>query len=258
MAGQSIFSRTLLFFNNSSKTILTNRINRVNLTPSAMGFKQDPKELEKYKIPERPKKPLTAFFAFMVDKRPIFEKEHPGLPNTALVKKISEEWKILSTEAKAKYEEHAKRSRVEYDHEILAYEESLTPDQQRVLKELREEQLEEKKRRKIKKESKEEGKPKRPASSFGIFLKEFTQSHREGKSFNEVIKEIKDKWTKLPESEKNIYKAEFEKNRVEYEKNLKAWENRMLAEGKEQLIRVKTLKAHQAKLKCSKKGSKLE
>lgn len=256
MAGQSIFFRTLSFLNNGGgKVILSNRANRVNLTPTSKTLKKDAKDFEKYKVPEKPKKPLTSFFTYLVEKRSIVEKENPTLTSKDIIKKLSEVWKSLSPEVRKKYEEQAQQNKNEYQEKIEDYIANLTPEQESIIKQRENEKHEDRERRRHKKELRNERKPKRPGSSFGLFVCEQSKGkkYKETSTLSEFMNEIKSQWAKLTEVEKDKYRFEYKKKKEQYEKELVAWEHKMIAEGKEHLVREKILKEYGSKGKGVKK-----
>lgn len=208
--------------------------------------------IDSHKIPNKPKRPLTGYLKFMMEKRPIILKENPSLQSTDIVKRVAEQWKALSYEGKAKYQEEAVHDRAKYDEEILKYNAELTPEQVEVLSHIEYEKRKDRKKRKLRKEYIATGKPKRPITSFGLFVQDNATS---GKPLAEVMIEMKTKWEQLPDIEKQKYQIKFKKNIEKYEIELAKWENEMIAEGKTHLIRVQTLKKHSSSTSKGKKGN---
>lgn len=54
------------------------------------------KKVKAEKDPNAPKRPLSPFFLFIQERRPILSAEFSNLSNTELVKAISEEWRNLN------------------------------------------------------------------------------------------------------------------------------------------------------------------
>jgi hypothetical protein len=61
-----------------------------------------------------PKKPQTAFFLYIGDRRADYKKENPEKSFGELTKCMSEEWKNLSPKDKAKYEVKAAEDKARY------------------------------------------------------------------------------------------------------------------------------------------------
>lgn len=218
-----------------------------------MGIKSDAKTvIDSHKIPNKPKRPLTGYLKFMLEKRPIILKENPSLQNTDIVKRVAEQWKDLSLEGKAKYQEAAVQDRAKYDEEILKYNADLTPEQVEVLSHIEYEKRKDRKKRKLRKEYIAAGKPKRPINSFGLFVQD---NATPGKSLTEVMIDVKAKWEQLPDIEKQKYQIKFRKSLEKYEVELAKWENEMIAEGKTHLIRAQTLKKHPSLTSKGKKSN---
>ena len=68
-----------------------------------------------------PKKPLTAYFWYMKERRESLKKEEPTLSNTGIVSKMSEEWKKLDKEAQSKYIKLAEDDKRRYEIDMREY-----------------------------------------------------------------------------------------------------------------------------------------
>eukprot|EP00286_Rhodomonas_abbreviata_P026534 CAMPEP_0181311500 /NCGR_PEP_ID=MMETSP1101-20121128/13170_1 /TAXON_ID=46948 /ORGANISM="Rhodomonas abbreviata, Strain Caron Lab Isolate" /LENGTH=192 /DNA_ID=CAMNT_0023418235 /DNA_START=186 /DNA_END=765 /DNA_ORIENTATION=+ len=64
---------------------------------------------------DKPKRPLSAYFRFTIEKRKELKVSMPTLSNTDVVKKMGEMWKALTPAEKKPYEEAAAAERAEYD-----------------------------------------------------------------------------------------------------------------------------------------------
>eukprot|EP01066_Platyproteum_vivax_P010559 Platyproteum_vivax@DN4739_c0_g2_i1.p1 len=82
--------------------------------------KQTPKRKasQAVKDPLAPKKPLTSYFVFSNDMRHEAKEKNKQIPTA---KEISEMWKALKPEKRAKYEEKFKKSMAEFDLKMTAY-----------------------------------------------------------------------------------------------------------------------------------------
>lgn len=116
------------------------------------GIKQETKFLlDKLKVPERPKKPLTAYFRFLLEYRGKVLKENPGIKITEVTKTASEAWRELDEAKKADYEQQHRDELDRYTKQYLDYEAKLTDEQRAVLQAAKEEKLQERKKRKLNK-----------------------------------------------------------------------------------------------------------
>jgi len=98
-----------------------------NYTPSAeyaATAKTVAKSNKALKDPNAPKKPMTAFFAFMGDERENIQKDNPGIAHTEIAKKGGEMWKALSAEEKKSYEEKYKTAMVKWKVDNQEYQET--------------------------------------------------------------------------------------------------------------------------------------
>eukprot|EP01138_Halocafeteria_seosinensis_P006344 gb/GECG01006485.1/.p1 GENE.gb/GECG01006485.1/~~gb/GECG01006485.1/.p1 ORF type:complete len:608 (+),score=142.93 gb/GECG01006485.1/:1-1824(+) len=72
-----------------------------------------------------PKKPLSAFFFFSSERRPIIQKEFPDLGIGKIQIKVGEEWANLDSETKAKYQTRAEKAKEEYQQKLKEYQEKI-------------------------------------------------------------------------------------------------------------------------------------
>ncbi|XP_055303999.1 transcription factor A, mitochondrial-like [Sitodiplosis mosellana] len=194
------------------------------------------KIVQKLGIPEPPKKPMTGFIRFAQDSRD--SNKASSKSQTALTVLAAEQWKQLSDEQKEKYNGAYKQEYAEYRKRYLEYINKLTPEQKKAIKAERKLLRENKKIAAEKKTLKDElralGKPKKPESSFTLFVSD------QFKNPNVVTKkasDLKDNWAKLSDNERQAYKQRAQQSRDKYEGELKAWEDKMMTEGKAHLIR---------------------
>ena len=71
---------------------------------------------------DAPKRPLSAYFFFIQERRETLKKEKPNLDNKELIKTMGEEWNKLSDEEKKPYSKKADADKKRYQDEIKAYE----------------------------------------------------------------------------------------------------------------------------------------
>lgn len=76
---------------------------------------------KRYKDPNAPKRPPSAFFIFCADFRPKIKGESPGLSIGDVAKRLGEMWNNTATEEKQPYEKRAAKLREKYEEEMNAY-----------------------------------------------------------------------------------------------------------------------------------------
>jgi len=76
---------------------------------------------KRFKDPNAPKRPPSAFFLFCADFRPKVKSECPGLTIGDTAKKLGEMWNRSSSEDKQPYEKKAAKLKEKYDKDIVAY-----------------------------------------------------------------------------------------------------------------------------------------
>jgi len=79
------------------------------------------KKKKKYKDPNAPKRPPSAFFIFCSEFRPKVKSESPGLSIGDVAKKLGEMWNSTSGEDKQPYEKKAAKLKEKYEKDIAAY-----------------------------------------------------------------------------------------------------------------------------------------
>ncbi|XP_012682536.2 high mobility group protein B1b [Clupea harengus] len=76
---------------------------------------------KRFKDPNAPKRPPSAFFIFCADFRPKVKGEFPGLTIGDIAKKLGEQWNGSAAEVKQPYEKKAAKLKEKYDKDIAAY-----------------------------------------------------------------------------------------------------------------------------------------
>ena len=71
---------------------------------------------------DAPKRPLSAYFFYIQERREALKKEKPNLDNKELIRTMGEEWNKLSDEEKKPYSKMAENDKKRYQDEIKAYE----------------------------------------------------------------------------------------------------------------------------------------
>ena len=79
------------------------------------------KKRKKVKDPNAPKKPLTAYFAWMSENRERIKSENEGASIGEVAKIAGEEWRELDASSKSKYEKAYKAGMEKYKVEMANY-----------------------------------------------------------------------------------------------------------------------------------------
>ncbi|NXX86020.1 TFAM factor, partial [Urocolius indicus] len=190
---------------------------------------------------EGPKRPLTAYFRFMKDNHSAFREKNPGLNNVEIMKKIASAWRELPASQKQVYEEVKKADWQRYTEQLAAYRAQLTPAQAIALDEEKRKRWARRRSLRAKRELTALGKPKRPRSSFNIFVSENYQE-TEGISPVAKMKKLFTIWGEMSSSQKQPYVQLAQDDKVRYENEMTSWEARMVELGREDLIRIRKRK----------------
>ncbi|NXL61836.1 TFAM factor, partial [Chordeiles acutipennis] len=204
---------------------------------------------------QRPKRPLTAYFRFLKDNHSAFRQKNPEISNMELVKKLAGAWKELPASQKQVYENARKTDWQKYVEQLAAYKAQLTPAQAAALKEERRKRLAKRRSFRAKRELTVLGKPKKPRSSFNIFVSENFQEC-EGATPVAKLKQLYDTWRKLSNPQKQPYLQLAEDDKVRYENEMKSWESKMVELGREDLIRSRTQKPKKKTAETTKEAGK--
>lgn len=160
------------------------------------------------------KRPCSAYFQFMNDRRAGFKEKNPDMTMCQITKGLTEVWKSLSEDERKKYDQLAAADKLRYEKEVA--EQGGTGS---------------KKSKASKSTDASEGKgapPKRGLSSYLFFCndkrKELKESNPE-MSMTEQTKAMSEAWKKLDEAGKQKYekmsakdKERYERQKAEYEK----------------------------------------
>ncbi|XP_071463459.1 high mobility group protein B1-like [Marmota flaviventris] len=82
----------------------------------------------KFKDPNAPKRPLSAFFLFCSEYHPKIKGGHPGLSIGDAAKKRGEMWNHMAADDKQTYEKKAAPLKEKYEKDIAAYQAKGKPD----------------------------------------------------------------------------------------------------------------------------------
>ncbi|XP_013140953.1 PREDICTED: transcription factor A, mitochondrial [Papilio polytes] len=238
MSSITQISRLSNYVVGSYKTVLHTRANWLNNIQVCSYTKKSAEE--KLGI-EKPKRPLTPFFKFMSQMRPALLAKNPGITSKESIAWMSKHWQQLDSETKAQMVKEYEKDQEDYKKIKELYEASLTEQQKEDIKKLKAEMSAAKEKRKLKAELKEMGKPKKPMSSYFLFI-QTKKDLLQGNSMKEYQEQIKKDWLKLPESERVKYEKQAQLLMDKYKKDLEAWEMKMIAIGRTDLVRQKPIR----------------
>nr|CAD1842296.1 unnamed protein product [Ananas comosus var. bracteatus] len=211
------------------------------------------KKVRKEKDPSKPKQPMSAFFLFSKERRSALLEENKNVREIAKI--AGEEWKNMTEERRAPYEEIARKEKEEYHRQMEIYKQkkleeaaTLEKEEEEHKKVLKQEALQllkkKEKTENIIKKTKENhqkkkdhntdpNKPKKPASSFLLFRnKEEIDRGAPGISNTTLNALISVKWKELSDEEKQIWNnraaegmAIYKKEMEEYNKSISTADN---------------------------------
>jgi len=176
---------------------------------------------KKLKDPNKPKKPLTAYFRFLKDHRARVKAENPDLKPPHLTKKCGALWKEFDPEQKKKYVEEALEETTAWKVKMEAYKK--TPEFA-AFEEKRKQAAAEQDNKKIKRKKppKDKNAPKKPQTAFFLYSGSVRESVKnelpEGdrKKVVLITKKIGAMWKTLGAEEKASWKSKADKLKKEY------------------------------------------
>ncbi|XP_016416164.1 transcription factor A, mitochondrial-like [Sinocyclocheilus rhinocerous] len=204
-----------------------------------------------------PKRPLTAYMTYVKEMHPTISRQNPGIKNVDIVRKLAEQWKMLTLEQKQPFQDASSASREQYKLVLEKYKAQLTPAQTAALAVEKRQKVAKRKAIRRKKELNSLGKPKRPRSAFNIFMSEHFEEAK-GTNMQTKMKSLRDDWERFNATQKQMYIQLAEDDKVRYKNEIKSWEEHMIEIGREDLVRRKERRAIKAKTtKDIKKKSKV-
>ncbi|XP_017004923.1 transcription factor A, mitochondrial isoform X1 [Drosophila takahashii] len=219
-----------------------------NLTPprplAAAGISNSPaaqsKTLEEQVgLPPRPKKPLTPYFRFMREQRPKLMASNPKITTIEAVRQLSKNWSDADVQLKERLQAEFKKDQQIYLEQRTKYDATLTDEQRAEIKQLKQDLVDAKERRQLRKRVKELGRPKKPASAFLRFIASERTNTPQGakQTYREWHQKTTAKWTRLSDSEKEVYMQESRKEMELYRKAISVWEEKMIRLGHIDVVR---------------------
>ncbi|XP_074263806.1 uncharacterized protein LOC141586477 isoform X4 [Silene latifolia] len=147
--------------------------------------------------PNKPKRPLSAFFVFMEDFRVQYQQKHPDNKSVAAAGKAGGvKWRSMSDAEKVPYVEEVEKRKADYERIMSAYKKRLAEGSQ----DEREDEAD----------------------------KSTSEVNDEDVDYNsgKVCKAGGEKWRSMSDAEKAPYVEEVEKRKADYEKNMSAYKKR--------------------------------
>lgn len=153
---------------------------------------------KKYKDPNKPKRPTSAYFYFVAKEREEAKKRGEDISRVAeWTKVVSAKWRELTSSQKKPFDEMAAKDKTRYEKQMSTY---TGPGAKR---------------------PKDANKPKRAQSAYFLFLADFRAREKgnfthEG-GHKDLIKAAGKAWNELSSAEKKPYEAKHAKLKAEYE-----------------------------------------
>lgn len=160
-------------------------------------------------LPVSPKKPLTAYFQYLIEVRKSVFAQNPTLKVTDQVKLISQMWHSLDEKKKEKYTEAHQNAWIKYREQLAEYNQTITAVDKQTVKEKRKFIQYEIERRKIirlqRKKALSFCKPTKPQPPFFRFLK-VRADRQPSEKYREYLKRKSSEWKNLSGSQKEVFK----------------------------------------------------
>jgi len=168
-----------------------------SLRTSSKAFERVPLKKPALADPERPKRPVGQWLRFLAQFR-----QKTDLKSKEVMKVASSEWKTLTTQQRRPFREADEADRAVYEEKMRAYIRSGKADAWK----------------------RDPAKPKKPLSSFFLFLKDFRlKPSPKPESPKELIQRAGKEWGELTPALKQLYADESAKALQEYSKQMQAY-----------------------------------
>ncbi|XP_026171465.1 transcription factor A, mitochondrial isoform X2 [Mastacembelus armatus] len=187
-----------------------------------------------------PKRPLNGYMRYVLQQQPVMSKQNPEIKSVDIVRKIAQQWRMMSPEQKQPFEEASVKAREQFKVDFQHYQAQLTPAQVQQQAQERKQRMAKRRAIRKKRELTNLGKPKRPRSPFNIFMSEHFEEAR-GATTQAKMKSLLEDWRNLFSHQKQVYTQLAEDDKIRYKNEMKAWEDHMVEIGREDLIRDQTL-----------------
>ena len=166
------------------------------------------RKVKKEKDPDAPKRPLTPYILFCMEKRDTVKTDNPSMGGTEITTELGRLWKKLTDDEKDIYKKKYQEDKVRYDSELSNYE---SPDESSPTE-----------KKTVKKSNKKTPTgPKRGLSSYIFFCQEnraVVKSDEPDFDAKEVTRELGRRWSALSDTDKEPFIKLAEADKVRYEK----------------------------------------
>jgi hypothetical protein len=182
----------------------------------------------KKRDPTQPKKPLTAFFVYLSRRTERLKAKNPHLKHKEIIALAGRTFKELKPEARAVYEAAAKELAELYQKEFAEWKANQPeqPEQPEEANPGEDVASSDKRDGKRKRKKRDENKPKRPLTSFFVFLNaampRLKQAHPELKHA-ELISKAAQEWKEKSERRKQKYIDQAAALKAQYDKDIQAY-----------------------------------
>ncbi|KAL3274365.1 hypothetical protein HHI36_015763 [Cryptolaemus montrouzieri] len=175
----------------------------------AKEYVTNPPKTKRIMFPGMPPKPLSSYQLFYRKKKPSLLAETPGLDIGEISRQISQMFKNLSPEKKAKYDKLAAQAKAKYDEELQAFYES-HPDVKR---------LTEKNKRVF---------PMKPRTPFVLYFenqmrKSVNSNNNDIQAKNSLREQCREQWKQLSMKKKVLWITKAEEDLARYEEEVKQY-----------------------------------
>ncbi|XP_028263747.1 transcription factor A, mitochondrial [Parambassis ranga] len=203
-----------------------------------------------------PKRPLNGYMRYVQQQKPLVVKQNPDIKSVDVIRKIAQQWRMLTPEQKQPFQDASLRAREQYKGDLQRYQAQLSPAQLEQQAQEKRQRLAKRKAIRKKRELSSLGKPKRPRTAFNIFMSEHFEEAR-GANVPAKMKSLMDNWRNLFSHQKQVYMQLAEDDKIRYKNEMKSWEEHMVEIGREDLLRsVKKPAAKKTAKKVKTKASK--
>uniref|UniRef100_A0A3P8TG16 Transcription factor A, mitochondrial n=1 Tax=Amphiprion percula TaxID=161767 RepID=A0A3P8TG16_AMPPE len=205
-----------------------------------------------------PKRPLNGYMRYVQQQKPVVTRQNPEIKVVDLVKKIAQQWRMMSPEQKRPYQDAFVKANEQFKVDLQHYQAQLTPAQLQQQALEKRQRLDKRRAIRKKRELNSLGKPKRPRSPFNIFMSEHFEEAR-GVTTPAKMKSLLEDWRNLFSHQKQVYTQLAEDDKIRYKNEMNSWEDHMVEIGREDVVREQTLSAKKkatAKSTAAKKETK--
>jgi len=211
----------------------------ISLSSSISGKKSDTVEV--------PKKPRTPWVNFYTKNLPVFKKSYPTLSTPELMSKISNEWAKVPEKDKSKMQEFYKKENEAYKAEMAEVPQGHL-DNIKAAKKLKNIKASvTTAKSELEKLQTSLGKPKRPLTSYLLYVAEKRPSLSTTLSNQEKIKVLAAEWKKASAKTKAAYEDKYKESVEKYNKDLESWSVKMHEDGMSEEISTAQMRLAKAR-----------